>query len=166
MNTKEILIQSMASHQQAIDKAKLDLEALDKPKFVHGDYGVNDRGAFRLFCNIKGTVMALCENGIVRHDDPNSNGPKSIDDTYTKLGHIFADMERNSKDMERNSKDLDKFDFIGDESGELKSYIKAGRGRIYIDMSGYRQSFNADEVIEIAKKLIQEAYTLKRKQAK
>ena len=45
MNEKEILTASMAEHQRAIDKAKAELEQLDKPKLRHGDYGyyVNGR---------------------------------------------------------------------------------------------------------------------------
>lgn len=39
MNEKQILERSISEHQSAIDKAKSELAALDKPELRHGDYG-------------------------------------------------------------------------------------------------------------------------------
>ncbi len=93
MNEKQILERSIANHQKAIDKAKSELSALDKPKLRHGDYGTTGSGYNFLIAD-NGKELCWVNDSYVAL--PIKSLP---DETFICLGNIFDDLKAMSEDL-------------------------------------------------------------------
>ena len=93
MKEREILLQSITDHKDAIAKAEQELTALDKPELRHGDYGFKGPGVSRLMINSPSGSGELIIAGC---DTSHANGKVKI-----KLGNIFDDLKAMSEDLEK-----------------------------------------------------------------
>ena len=120
MNEKEILKRSIADHQKAIDKAKSELSALDKPKLKKGDIW---EGAGKRLCiyvkeyNCDHRDCVVLDNGnVITNIGHYYKGEPII----TNLKIIFDDLKAMSEDLtEFEIKDKDgthiKCDWFGNK---------------------------------------------------
>lgn len=99
---REIIEGQINDHQEAIDKAKLELKALDEPKLEHGDYGIE------VSCNdnaivIKPNLKWPDEVKLIAIDK--RGNWNYVDTDYGKLkfnkGNIFTDLSRLSEPLEQ-----------------------------------------------------------------
>jgi hypothetical protein len=122
MSEKQIILDQIKDHQQAIDKAKTELDALDKPQ-REGDYGYSENNHPRI--NFR--------NGGLFNSDGKIYSPMSADQIIKPTGNIFDDLARNSKDLEEFQVNADNV-----MSGFKAKIDSDGR----IDMGGTRDTWH------------------------
>lgn len=159
MNEREILQESIGSHQNAIDKAQAELAELDKPdkpKLRHGDYGYDKSGKFTLVCKeAEGVLRAGREEGFLECmpiENLDSHLPETI------LGNIFDDLKRNSEDLK-------KFTVYGDNDPEDNAVFKAEYDGTHIWLASTTDGayFEVADIVRIHQKLGQLIATARRK---
>ena len=140
MNEKQILEQSIADHQKAIDKAKSELSALDKPKLRHGDYGLHGNSGDN-WIKLEDEIRWIGHENYLGHSGiPESN---FVDN---KVGNLIDDLKAMSEPLDRTSVDGFVMEVINDR------VIIGGR------------RFLVDQAVEFRQKLGQLITTAKRKQ--
>ncbi len=93
MNEKQILEQSIADHQKAIDKAKSELSTLDKPKLRHGDYGLHGFGGDN-WLKLEGEIRWIGHDDYLGHA-----GISESNFIDVKVGNLIDDLKAMSEDL-------------------------------------------------------------------
>ncbi len=157
MNEREIAEKMIADAEKLAADGKAKLEALDRLKLRHGDYGTTNLGC-SWFCAKKcGTLELFSSFG--------GSGYKGVIETlpkgYTRLGNIIDNI---IDDLKQDSMDLTKFKVdkmvvsLGEEDNSL-----------VFDLDGenrYSCVFSFAELVEIHQKLGQMLATAKRMRGK
>jgi len=153
VSERQILEQSMKSHQEAIDEAKAKLAELDKPaRLRHGEKAVRISGNEPrvVLYNDEGRLVVFDEKGDEQYATPNTK-------VYRGSGETIFD------DLKRYSEDLTEFT-MEDDNGD-KMAFEIDMAVISLDFEELLNDLTFDKALEMGQKLIRMAYTLKRKNA-
>ncbi len=148
MTERKILEQHIKDHQEAIDKAKAEIAALDNPKPRHGDYGLrpNESGdmKLRLF-----TIPDKKHPSAVTHHYYNGTAGCEADEKerYNIFGNIFDDLTELAKPLDEFKADYEHV------SPPQKLHVRIDEDRIWFMLCGNNFTVSMNKAKEISMKL-------------
>lgn len=160
MSEREILKQQIKDHQSAIDKAQAKLAELDKPKLRHGDYGFDVIGNPCCVIDVYGEGLRCASDSVLT----------TVIQDHCPESEVFVPVDPRNifDDLKLMGEDLEEFELGHGEGGvgdDLGSYIASG-GNIVIRIGKSHFSATPERTSEIARNLLQEAATAKRREGK